>query len=197
MTIEFYTNISLSHANRLVKFIDFIDKSVAEIPDDGPYSIIRNHEQLPSFNTDQYYVEYPDLFNDLQTTLGIEQKIIDLLFWKFLPDSELCIHKDGIPGQPIPREHAITIPIQNCDKLKINWYEDKDPALTKLGDFVVFRPEDPNQLVKVHECYLTNPVLIRIDKWHNAKNEGDAPAYFISIRLHPAVDVVSEFVGGP
>lgn len=203
MKVKYCEPVSLPNYVKLTKFIDFIDQLCV---DDGTNQMVMRNRYGADQHTitgveDNIIDEYPNLFEDLQSTLGIEPLITDLLFWKApanrdLPDPYNTIHKDGVHSIPITREYAITIPIKNCDGIKVSWYEDKDPEQTKLIDFPVITAADHNDLIKVHERYLTEPMILRIDSWHNVYNESDEPAYMVSIRFDPTFDLPSAFLTG-
>lgn len=201
MTLPYCSEIALPNIGDLSKFISFIDTD-GPINDVGVKVLWRSRETkqnkpLPQ----QYSTDYPNLFDDMQKELGLEPQIEEVIMFGFPKQSEMKgyneVHKDGVPGFPILRDYAIIVPIVNCDKIKISWFKDKDPTKTKLADNSLIVSADPeNDLVKVHECYLTAPMIINIGEWHCGTTESDEPAYFLTPRFSPEFDYFAYF-GSP
>lgn len=204
MTIKYCSPISLSDTSNLSMFIDFMDRISI---DDGTHQLIfRKRNKLDEYNisstnNDGSEDNYPNLFEDLQNAVGIEQTITEVIFWKCPRQSEVsgpyhCIHKDGLHSLPFPREYSIVIPIKNCDQVKMCWFVEKDPSKTKYDDHPVIAATDPDDFITVHEAYLTSPLIVRIDDWHNVCTESDDYAYLVSIRFESGFDVLGAFLNG-
>lgn len=199
MTIEFYRELALPNLGDMSKFIPFID----DISDpDAKYNVIAlnrvawEKEPVAKFGS----MHYPNLFDDLQTTIGIEPIIEDVLFFRFPAHTDSTrdyIHKDRLRGYPLVREYAVTMPIQNCDNINICWYEDKDPEKTELADNPVYIAVNADDVIKVHECVLDKTLLMRTSGWHNIVGMLDRPAYFLSVRFRMDFDCLTLLDGSP
>lgn len=199
MTIQFYEELPLPNLGDLTKFIDFIDD--ISNPDELYNVIVIDRKAWEERPVAEFgSMHYPNLFDDLQKEVGVEPTIEQVLFFKFpanVDSTRDYIHKDRWRGAPKYRDHALTIPIQNCDTIKVYWYKDKDPEKTELVDTQVFIAANPDELIKVHEGLLNKPLLMETHDWHNIVANLDEPAYFVSVRFGMDFDCHNLLDGSP
>lgn len=137
------------------------------------------------------YVCNKDDYKEINRVLNIPYKIYSGLYFCIQPQGFNSIHIDSILGATNYPTIALNIPLVDCDKTIMYWYESVDKSKETFmrgptkGDPVPKLTFD--NAITLKETPFDVPTFIRIDKWHNVKNYNtDTCAKMLSVRFrHP------------
>lgn len=107
----------------------------------------------------------------------------------FPPGGKLPIHSDKPVGSADHEalNQCIVLPLQNCDKVRWDWYELMDPSAIyyrgKKESSIPMIPADAGRIVESRLC--DQPFISDIGSWHVLENTTDDVAIMLSIRLMP------------
>ena len=176
----FYKRIVLPNLDKLSFVADFIDEHGWQL-----------QPNLPFYYSDNATPEHtPEIFNKLKEVFELEYDLKDALFFKFEPGIKTGIHIDTNDVRP----YTMTIPIKNCDKLKVDWLKEKNPETTKLNpDIPTPFGIDPDDFNIVETIYMTDPIVMDASKWHEGINLSDEDAYLITVRFYKSVNALDVF----
>lgn len=106
--------------------------------------------------------------------------------------NKLRVHMDG-HYPPRPDQHwALNIPIANCNKSTMYWYDDNyeidygiptdDPDLV-ADNAQHLRPKWIGEPKVIDEWQITSPAVVRVTVPHSVTNASDRPRFLLSIRF--------------
>jgi hypothetical protein len=107
----------------------------------------------------------------------------------FPPGKKLPIHSDK-PVDAADHEalnQCIILPLQNCNKVRWDWYELEDPSAIyyrgKKENSIPMIPPTAGRVIDSRLC--DQPFISNIGAWHVLENPTDKVAMMLSIRLMP------------
>jgi hypothetical protein len=134
--------------------------------------------------------------------LKLKYPIIEMLFFGMRPNITGPIHLDVLPNTTSPLIFALNLPLQNCNQIRMYWFDKKDKASPdKFYDGDVY----DTKLVKLDredaECVdhvdYTQPHIVKVNKFHCVENQDQLnPGYFISLRFNTKIseqDIIDLF----
>jgi hypothetical protein len=133
-----------------------------------------------------------NIANEIAQLLKIDTAQCDfcsIMLCYFPPDGKLPVHTDK-PVDADPHQaltQCIILPLQNCEKVRWDWYEVTDPAaIYYQGAKETSIPMIPLSAGKIVGSKLCDqPFISDIGTWHMLENPTDQAAMMLSIRLMP------------
>ena len=150
--------------------------------------------------------KFPDWMLD-----GLKIKPVVFQIFAITPESTGMIHRDGLD-----RKSALNIPLLNCDKGFMDWFEnifdeykvvsgytnvrlttvEKNHSLYRVGVGAHSKAED----APAHRCLIETPSIVNTDVWHRIDNKLNKNyRYLMSIRFagNPSFEDVNKIYSLP
>lgn len=107
-----------------------------------------------------------------------------IIYFLIPPGKFSSIHLDSAKTENLYNAFATNLPLNNCDKVKMNWFSPLVDKVTIDQSIYPQVPSLPDHEVRyIDSVYYTQPVSVDILTWHNVINESSDYVYFCSLRF--------------